>query len=113
TWLVTPTILRLLPLYHAARTIPTRLLGSGSVIPSIQFGSGSVIPFTAGSTRAYTLSGTPLPPPGVPRDATWFQSCTKSIPTIRGPGEKADWDLDSASWETPCRGPLEIPLGGA
>ncbi|CAI9601330.1 unnamed protein product, partial [Staurois parvus] len=40
----------------------------------------------------------PLPLTDVPSSHDLVSGCSKSIPTIRGPGEQALWDLDSVRW---------------
>ncbi|CAI9598736.1 unnamed protein product [Staurois parvus] len=54
----------------------------------------------------------PLPRAGVLRGRDLVPVCSKSIPTIRGPGEQADCGLDSALWGILSCGLLEVPPGG-
>ncbi|CAI9535304.1 unnamed protein product, partial [Staurois parvus] len=54
----------------------------------------------------------PLPRVGVLRSRNLVSVRYKSIPTIRGPVEQADRDLDSALWGNLTSGLLEVPPGG-
>ncbi|CAI9624465.1 unnamed protein product, partial [Staurois parvus] len=54
----------------------------------------------------------PLPLTDVPSSHDLVSGGSKSIPTIRGPGEQAPWDLDSVRWGRLFSGVLVVPPGG-
>ncbi|CAI9618132.1 unnamed protein product, partial [Staurois parvus] len=53
----------------------------------------------------------PLPLTGVLSSHDLVPRYSKSIPTIRGPGEQVLWGLDSVRWEHPISGVLVVPPG--
>ncbi|CAI9606088.1 unnamed protein product, partial [Staurois parvus] len=59
----------------------------------------------------YTPPVVLLPQLGEPGGRDLVSACSKSIPTIRGPGEQAGWDLDSAPWGIPVCRTLEATAG--
>ncbi|CAI9534474.1 unnamed protein product [Staurois parvus] len=79
---------------------------------SIRCGPGLLCLFTSGSHPATCHWRFPLPQLGVPRGRDCVSVCSKSIPTIRGSGEQADWGSDSAPWGNLVCGALELPSVG-
>ncbi|CAI9576039.1 unnamed protein product, partial [Staurois parvus] len=77
------------------------LLSHPSIHPGLQ--TSSYLALSRGSPWRI-----PLPLTGVLSSHDLVLGYSKSIPTIRGPGEQVPWGLDSVRWEHPTSGVLVV-----